>query len=79
MTGTRDRVISTIYEVTKPEKPDLSNHAKPLLAGALDSLDYASVLMALEDEFGVSVTEEDAEKLSSIDDLVRFIDEGRSS
>lgn len=73
MTDIRAKIVSTIYEITRPDKPDLSDHAKSLLAGALDSLDFASVLMALEDEFGVALAEEDTEKLGSIDQLVVFI------
>lgn len=76
MTETRAKIISTIYDITKPEKPDLSDHAKPLLAGTLDSLDFASVLMALEDEYGFTLADEDTEQLGSIDLLVAFI-EGR--
>lgn len=74
MTDVRARVVATIQDITKPERPDLSDHARPLLAGTLDSLDFASVLMALEDEFGVSLAEEDAEQLGSIDQIVAFIE-----
>jgi acyl carrier protein len=74
MTDTREKIVGVIHEVTRPEKPDLSDHGKPLLSGTLDSLDYASVLMALEDEFGVALADEDTEKLGSIDQLVAFIE-----
>jgi acyl carrier protein len=74
VTDIRAKIIATIYGITKPEKPDLSDHAKPLLAGALDSLDFASVLMALEDEYGFTLADEDTEQLGSIDLLVAFIE-----
>lgn len=74
MSDTRAKIITTIYDITKPEKPNLDDHAKPLLAGALDSLDFASVLMALEDEFGFTLADEDTEQLGSINQLVAFID-----
>jgi acyl carrier protein len=79
MTDLRAKIIATILDMTKPEKPDLSDHAKPLLAGALDSLDYASVLMALEDEFGVALAEEDTEQLGSVDQLVAFIERAKAA
>lgn len=79
MTDIRARVIATIYEVTKPERPDLSDHAKPLLAGALDSLDYASVLMALEDEYDVPLAEEETEQLGSIDQIVSFLEQKKAA
>lgn len=78
MSEIREKVLSTVYQITRPEKPDLSDHAKPLLAGALDSLDYASFLMAIEDEFGVTLAEEDTEKLGSIDQIVAFIEASKT-
>lgn len=79
MSDIRAKIISTIYDITKPEKPDLSDHARPLLAGALDSLDFASVLMALEDEFGFTLADEDTEQLGSIDMLVAFIESRKAA
>jgi acyl carrier protein len=79
MTDIRAKIIATIHDVTRPEKPDLSDHAKPLLAGALDSLDFASVLMALEDEFGFTLSDENTEKLGSIDLLVAFIESRKAA
>ena len=40
---------------------------------ALDSLDQLSLFMALEDEFGGHVKEEDAEKISTLRDIVEYV------
>ena len=40
---------------------------------ALDSLDQLSLFMALEDEFGGRIKEEDAEKISTLRDIVEYI------
>ncbi len=40
---------------------------------ALDSLDQLSLFMALEDEFGGQIKEEDAEKISTLRDIVDYI------
>ena len=74
MNNIRQKVILTIYQITRPEKPDLSDHSLKLLAGTLDSLDYASFLMALEDEFGLSIEEGDIDQLGSIDQIVKFLE-----
>lgn len=74
MSDVRARVIATIYDIIRPEKPDLSDHDAPLLAGPLDSLDFASTLMALEDEFGFALVDEDTEQLGTINKLVAFIE-----
>lgn len=40
-----------------------------------DSLDVVELLMTLEDEFGITVEDEDAMKLKTIKDIVSLIDE----
>ena len=79
MTETRQRVIANIIDVCRPEKPDLSDGDKPLLAIGLDSLDFASALMALEDEFSLSLQDVDVEELNTLNKLVAFIDKQKVS
>ena len=40
-----------------------------------DSLDAVEIMMALEDEFGITIPDEDAEKFTNIGDIVKFIEE----
>ncbi len=40
-----------------------------------DSLDTVELVMAFEDEFGVEVPDEDAEKLQTVSDVVNYIDQ----
>ena len=40
-----------------------------------DSLDTVELVMAFEDEFGVDVPDEDAEKLLTVSDVVKYIEE----
>jgi acyl carrier protein len=40
-----------------------------------DSLDVVELIMALEDEFGLTIEEEEAEKIETIRDAVRYIQE----
>lgn len=70
----RSKIIKLIYEITRPERPDLTDHSKRLLASALDSLDFASFLMSLEDEFNLTIDEDSAERLGSIDQIVAYIE-----
>lgn len=39
-----------------------------------DSLDIVEMLMTLEDEFGISIPDEDAIKLKTIADIVSYIE-----
>jgi len=40
-----------------------------------DSLDTVELVMALEEEFGIEIPDEDAEKMSKVSDAIKYIDE----
>ena len=40
-----------------------------------DSLDAVEIIMELEDEFGISVPDEDAEGFKNIGDIVKYLEE----
>ena len=40
-----------------------------------DSLDTVELVMALEEEFGIEVPDEDAEKLTTVGDAAKYIEE----
>ena len=42
-----------------------------------DSLDVVEMLMALEDEFGVDIPDEEIEKMKTIGDVVNFIQKNK--
>lgn len=39
-----------------------------------DSLDAVELIMALEDEFGVSVSDEDAQNIHTVGDIVKIVE-----
>ncbi|MBU0611174.1 MAG: acyl carrier protein [Armatimonadetes bacterium] len=39
-----------------------------------DSLDIVELVMALEDEFQITITDEEAEKIRTVGDAVRFLE-----
>ncbi|MBX6351347.1 MAG: acyl carrier protein [Clostridia bacterium] len=39
-----------------------------------DSLDIVELVMALEEEFGMEIPDEDAEKIATVGDAVRYIE-----
>ncbi len=43
-----------------------------------DSLDTVELIMALEEEFGIEISDSDAEKLKTVGDAVTYIDEHSS-
>lgn len=42
---------------------------------AADSLDFVQLVMAFEDEFGVEIPEEDAEKIRTVGDAVKYMED----
>ena len=40
-----------------------------------DSLDTVELIMALEEEFNIEIPDEDAEKMTTVGDAVKYIDE----
>lgn len=75
MEQVRERIVKIIHDVCSPEKPKLSDPSGPLVGPDLDSLDFASVLMAVEDEFGVTIGEDQVDKVGTLDGLVAFVQE----
>jgi len=42
-----------------------------------DSLDTVELVMALEEEFGIEVPDEQAEKLQSVSDVIKYVEEAQ--
>jgi acyl carrier protein len=40
-----------------------------------DSLDIVELVMALEDEYSIEIPDEDAEKIETVGDAIRYIEE----
>ncbi|MDD3375531.1 MAG: acyl carrier protein [Candidatus Omnitrophica bacterium] len=40
-----------------------------------DSLDTVELIMALEEEFNVEIPDEDAEKMSKVSDVIKYVEE----
>jgi acyl carrier protein len=66
-------VISQVCAKEQLELLDLSDETSPLLDMGMDSLDYASVLMALEDKYDFGLQDDDMESMRSIDDIANFL------
>jgi acyl carrier protein len=74
MNNIRDRVATLIEQICQPEIPKFSNPDGPLVGAEFDSLDFASLLMAVEDEFGISIGEDDVSEIGTLNGLIAFIE-----
>lgn len=59
-------------------KPDqVTAEAKFIEDLGADSLDTVELVMALEEEFGQEIPDDEAEKLQSVGDVVKYIEESQ--
>jgi len=61
----------------KPE--EVTDQAKFVEDLGADSLDTVELVMALEEEFGVEIPDEDAEKMTTVGEAIKYIEEKASS
>ncbi len=62
--------------VDEKEVVETANFANDLGA---DSLDTVELIMELEKEFGISIPEDAAEKISTVGDAIKFIEEAKAN
>ena len=68
-------IISEQLEVQEEEVVPEASFADDLGA---DSLDLVELVMAMEEEFGIEITDEEAERIQTVQDAVNFIEERTS-
>lgn len=68
------KVVDIIAEQLEADKDGITLETSMIKDLEADSLDAVEIMMALEDEFGVSIPDEDAEKFKNIGDIVEYIE-----
>jgi acyl carrier protein len=69
------RVKDIIVEQLGVKPDQVAPEAKFIEDLGADSLDTVELIMALEEEFGIEVPDEQAEKLTTVGDVVKYIEE----
>ena len=70
-----DRINKIIVEQLGVNEDQIKPEAKFIEDLGADSLDTVELVMALEEEFGTEIPDEDAEKLLSVGDVTKFIED----
>ena len=70
-----DKVKEVIVDQLSVEEDDITEDASFVDDLGADSLDIVELVMALEEEFGISIPDEQAEKIKTVGDAVDFISE----
>ena len=71
------RVKDIIVEQLGVKPEQVTPEAKFIVDLGADSLDTVELVMALEEEFGIEVPDEQAEKLQSVGDVIKHIEESQ--
>ena len=69
------RVKDIIVEQLGVKPDQVTPEAKFIEDLGADSLDTVELIMALEEEFGIEVPDEQAEKLQSVGDVIKYIED----
>jgi len=70
-----EKVKKIIVDQLGVEEAQVTTDASFIEDLGADSLDIVELIMALEEEFGVEIPDEDAEKIVSVKDAIKYIQE----
>jgi len=74
MASTAERVKDIIVKQLGVKPEEVTDDASFTDDLGADSLDLVEVVMALEEEFGAQIPDEEAEKIKTVGDAIKFID-----
>jgi acyl carrier protein len=77
MSETADRVKKIVVEHLGVEADKVTEDASFIDDLGADSLDIVELVMAFEEEFGVEIPDDAAEKITTVKDAITYIDENQ--
>ena len=69
-----EKVKSIIVEQLGAKPEEVTPTASFVNDLGADSLDTVELVMALEEEFGIEIPDEDAEKIATVEDAIKYIE-----
>ncbi|MEI6425681.1 MAG: acyl carrier protein, partial [Lentisphaerota bacterium] len=74
MASVADKVKEIVVQQLGVSPDQVTPEAKFIEDLGADSLDQVELVMALEEEFGADIPDEDAEKLTTVGDAIRYVE-----
>ena len=75
MSNIEQRVKKIVAEQLGVNESEVKNESSFVNDLGADSLDTVELIMALEEEFNVEIPDEDAEKMKTVGDAIKYIEE----
>lgn len=75
MSDTYNEVKTIIKDLLGADEAKITMEAKFREDLEADSLDLVELIMAFEDKFGAEISDEDAQKITTVGEAVKYIDE----
>ena len=72
-----DKIKDIIIEQLQVEESEVNMDTNLMKDLSADSLHAAEIIMAIEDEYGIEIPDEEAEKMQTVGDLVRYVEENK--
>jgi len=79
MASVEERVKHIIVEQLGVDEEEVKSEASFVDDLGADSLDVVELVMALEEEFGLEISDEDAEKLRTVKQAIEYIESNAKS
>lgn len=70
-----DKIKGIIAEQLGVDEEDVKMETHLMKDLEADSLDAVEIIMAIEDEYGIEIPDEEAEKFQTVRDLVKYVEE----
>jgi acyl carrier protein len=74
MSSVAEKVKNIIAEQLSVDEEEVTNDASFVDDLGADSLDVVELVMAFEEEFGIEIPDDDAEKITKVKDAVEYIE-----
>ena len=74
MSEIADKVKKIVVEQLSVNEDQVTPEAKFIEDLGADSLEQVELVMALEEQFGAEIPDEDAEKLTTVGDAIKYIE-----
>lgn len=75
--STFDKVKDIVVEQLSVEPDEVNIDSTFIDDLGADSLDIVELIMAFEEEFGIEIPDEEAEKIKTVQDVVSYIDQNK--